>query len=263
MPLAGDFGHPSIVAPRGKQQAYALADETGIFRGRTVRCMGAVVGEAQFVQCAAAVVEHVMGGTGDEGQLERVAIVIARNVLADVAVPVGVAWQARVVVHAVALQGDPVGAEVTFLEHMHTNALQPGQGHRRAMHGTAVTEQHQVGDLVVVEILAVERLQFLRVRRIDAARTGAVQQVADVEADAVHAMVDRPQGLGQSGEERRADTLQKQKAVARMRRRRAIRCPRLQLLRRLMPNKLLKRCFKSCHRDVAPGCGNACQFCNS
>ncbi|MNN61640.1 hypothetical protein D3C81_1768860 [compost metagenome] len=131
------------------------------------------------------------------------------------------------------------------------------------MHGAAVTEQHQVGDLVVVEILAVERLQFLRARRIDATRTGAVQQVADVEADAVHALVDRPQGFGQPGEKRRADTLQKQKAIARMRRRRAIRCPRLQLLRRLMPNKLLKRCFKSCHRDVAPGCGRACQFCNS
>ncbi|MNC72868.1 hypothetical protein D3C75_1239840 [compost metagenome] len=76
----------------GTQQAHALADETGVLHGGVERGMGAVAREAQPVQRAAGVVQHIVRGTCRERQLERVAILVARNVLAHIAVPLRVTW---------------------------------------------------------------------------------------------------------------------------------------------------------------------------
>ncbi|MNW05233.1 hypothetical protein D3C71_2014500 [compost metagenome] len=92
-----------------------------------------------------------MRGTCRERQLERVAILVARNVLAHIAVPLRVTWQTRVVVDPVALQRHPIGPKVAFLEHVHANTRQPRQGHGRAVYRAAVAEQHQVGDIQLAE----------------------------------------------------------------------------------------------------------------
>ncbi|MNI77294.1 hypothetical protein D3C73_1335760 [compost metagenome] len=120
------------------------------------------------------------------------------------------------IVHAVALKGDPVGAEVTFLEHVHADPQRLGQRHRRLMHWTAVAEQHHVGDVLRLEAVAVEIRQLLGARRIKYARTGAIQGIAHVEADGLDPLTFVAQGLGQARKKRRTDALQEQERVTRL-----------------------------------------------
>jgi hypothetical protein len=57
-----------------------------------------------------------------------------------------IARQAGIAVHPVAFQRQPVGADIAFLEHMHTHAHQPRHLVRHHVHGAAIAEQHQIGD---------------------------------------------------------------------------------------------------------------------
>ena len=58
------------------------------------------------------------------------------------------AHQPRMPVGAAALVGDPVGAQVALLEHMHGEAGRAGDGHRLRMDRPRVAVEHQVGDAV-------------------------------------------------------------------------------------------------------------------
>ncbi|MNO88089.1 hypothetical protein D3C76_795250 [compost metagenome] len=204
------------IATLGIEQANALANVARILHRRVERRVGLVMGEHHFVQRAADVIHHVVQGPGGKGQAKCIAVVITRDVLAHLPIPLRIPGQQRVIVHAVALKGDPVGAEVAFLEHVHADPQRLGQRHRRLMHWTAVAEQHHVGDVLRLEAVAVEIRQLLGARRIKLQRTAAVQGIAHVETDGLDPLSFVAQGLGQAREKRRTDALQKQKRVARL-----------------------------------------------
>ncbi|MNP48424.1 hypothetical protein D3C76_1425450 [compost metagenome] len=90
MPLARHFGHQRIVMHACAHQAQALADEAGIFSGRAEGGMGAVAWVEQGVERTTGVVQHIVGGACGKRQLEGIAVVVARDVLAHFAVPLRV-----------------------------------------------------------------------------------------------------------------------------------------------------------------------------
>jgi hypothetical protein len=122
--------------------------------------------------------------------------------------------QGRVAVHTARFAGDPVGPDIALLEHVDAHAHRSGDQHRRLMVGTAIPEQHDVGDGMRADIGLEIGLPAVALAAVVIRRMGPEQPVAGREVDAPHPVTAFAQGGAEHREERGGDPLQEQERGA-------------------------------------------------
>jgi hypothetical protein len=102
---------------------------------------------------------------------------------------IGIPRQARIAVRPMLLQGDPVGAEISLLEHMDVDSARPGHFDRDLVVMTAISEEQDVGDVPLMQECSDEAPPLLETpAKIDAVEAPPEESVARAEIDSVNGM---------------------------------------------------------------------------
>jgi hypothetical protein len=103
-----------------------------------------------------------------------------------------------------------VRTQIAILEYMRRHTEAPGMLDRYPVQGSAIAEQHQVGDAPVRQLVRKESRPLIHVAgKIRCRGQIPEQAVAAVEIDAVNRVPEAREGFSQVGEKPRGQALQK------------------------------------------------------
>jgi hypothetical protein len=186
------------------------------FHQKTVRAMGPVKGEIGAHEGRGQAIAHRVARPCAESRRHlRQRGVIIGQAARLIQIPLRVERQRRIAVHAIILQSQEIGPNITFLDHMDAQVAQSGHAMRRGMVGAAITIEDKIRHAMVDDKIVKEERPVAKCPAIIGRLAWPVHLVAAIDIDPQRSLPTRTKRVGQHREIGTMRPLQEQKCFGR------------------------------------------------